>query len=136
MNLSKPFLRLSTILCSVVALGLISLAAGAPPEEIVSANFEEGLAAAIEHPAPIYSKAARQFKLQGRVEITAFVDKGGMVTETIVVVGNPLLAEMAKEAVGKWRFKPFTGDDGRPAKAMVHVRFDLKPPPRTAPDAK
>jgi TonB family protein len=111
-------------------------AAAPPPEELVSVSFDEGLAAAIEHPSPVYSTAAKQFKLGGRVEITAFVDHSGTVTDTVVVVGNLILAEMAKQAVAKWKFKPFVDDNGHPAKAMVHVRFDLRPPAKAPGGAR
>jgi len=106
--------------------------AAPPPVSVVSVSFEEGLAAATSHPDPVYSPTARQLKLRGRVEITAFVDTEGKVFDTVIVVGNPVLTALAVEAVKKWEFKPFVDDDGKPAKGMVHVRFDMAPPTAVA----
>jgi TonB family protein len=99
-------------------------------QEMVSISFEDGFKAAVKHPDPVYSPVARQMKIRGKVEITAFVDLEGRVTSTIVVVGNSILTQMAQEAVKKWEFTPFRDDAGKPATAMIHILFDLKPPPK------
>lgn len=116
----------------VLSLGCVfaveTAAMAAPPVSIVSVSFEEGLAAAKSHPDPVYSAIARQLKLRGRVEVTAFVDTEGKVFDTVIVVGNPVLTALAVEAIQKWEFKPFVDDDGKPAKGMVHIRFDMAPP--------
>jgi protein TonB len=87
-----------------------------------------GAQAAVFHPAPVYTKIALELKLQGRVGIGAYVAKDGSVYDTVISYGNPVLVQMAVDAVKQWRFKPFANDRGEPARAYVRLTFDLQPP--------
>ena len=119
----KKLSGLPLILLLCVAFG--ASAAAEPPIDI---DDQVGLAAAIFRPAPQYSGMALQLKLQGKVGLGVYVDKTGSVYDTIISFGNPLLVELAVDAVKRWKFKPFLNGDGQPAKAMLHVTFDLEPP--------
>jgi protein TonB len=120
-----------TIGCLILSifLGFVAGRAGAAE---VPLDIEDGagLAAAILHPAPVYTKMAAQLKLEGKVGIAAYVNEAGAVYDTIISYGNPILVQMAVSAVKEWKFKPFVNEHGKPAKAMVRLTFDLKPPAR------
>lgn len=56
--------------------------------------------------APAYPPLARNLHLQGAVRIEAVVRPNGSVKSTKVLGGNPVLADAAQQAVGKWKFEP------------------------------
>jgi TonB family protein len=76
---------------------------------------------------PAYSEAARQKHLEGIVRMRVTVATDGSVQAVEIVEGDPLLAELAKQAVLKWRYSPFM-NCGTPVemRSMEHVKF---PPP-------
>jgi protein TonB len=57
-----------------------------------------------------------------RVDIT--IDENGDVAEVQKTSGPPLLQGAAKDAIKKWRFKPFVRD-GQPVKAIGFVNFNF-----------
>ncbi len=89
---------------------------------------KEAMEATTEHPEPVYTAMAKQLKLQGVVAVSAFVDKDGTVSEVIVQLGNPVLAEMVTKAVKQWRFRPFRDEKGAVGFAKVYLQFDLRVP--------
>jgi TonB family protein len=60
----------------------------------------------LERVEPAYPEAARQQHIQGPVVLNVLVGTSGLVRETSVVTGDPLLAQAAIEAVRQWRFNP------------------------------
>ncbi|MGH9735216.1 MAG: TonB family protein [Candidatus Acidiferrales bacterium] len=79
-------------------------------------------------PQPQYTEAALKTKYQGTVELLAVIDAEGHPVHIQVVKGSGVAARLglyqkALEAVRKWRFRPATGPDGKPA--MVQQNIDI-----------
>ena len=60
----------------------------------------------LERVEPQYPEAARQQHIQGPVVLNVLVGPTGLVRETSVISGDPLLAQAATNAVRQWRFNP------------------------------
>ena len=65
-------------------------------------------AALIHRVEPIYPVTARNERLQGKVTLLATIATNGSVRQVAVQSGSPILAEAAKFAVLKWRYRPAT----------------------------
>jgi TonB family protein len=70
---------------------------------------------------PEYPALARRFNLQGSVRVQMFITPEGKVKEVKVLGGNPLLAQAAVDAAGKWIFEP------EPQPSSVIWKFDFTP---------
>ena len=98
---------------------------GAPPAEHVS-SVEQTMS--MQPPAGIpYPMLSEQSKVQGSVVVEVLVGADGVIQNTKVVSGPPILASAAREAVRQWHFKPFL-QDGKavPTKATVTVNLKIK----------
>jgi TonB family protein len=60
----------------------------------------------LERVEPQYPEAAREQHIQGPVVLNVLVGPTGLVRETSVISGDPLLAKAATDAVRQWRFNP------------------------------
>ena len=56
--------------------------------------------------APGYPMQARSERISGKVVLSATIGADGSVEDIAVVSGSPILAEAAKQAVQKWKYKP------------------------------
>jgi TonB family protein len=56
--------------------------------------------------APDYPDLAKKMHIHGIVRVEATVRANGSVKSTRVLGGNPVLADAALQAVGKWKFEP------------------------------
>ena len=74
--------------------------------------------------APIYPPAAKSMRASGIVKVEVTVDEAGDVTEVHKLTGPSLLQAAAKDAIRKWKFKPFVRD-GQPVKAVGFVSFNF-----------
>jgi len=81
--------------------------------------------AVIKKVEPEYPAMARQVRLSGRVQVDVLIDAAGNVEKVTVLQGNVLLSNSAANALKKWRFTPFTGTGGKPAKAVASLTFDF-----------
>lgn len=73
-------------------------------------------------PPPSYTKEARKVNYNGTVLLDVTVTAEGEVIEPKVIKGPGLgLNEKALEQVKKWKMKPATGQDGKPAKCRVQI---------------
>ncbi len=73
-------------------------------------------------PAAKFSKEAIKHKYEGTVTLKIVVDETGHAKDIAVTKGlNFGLTEQAIAAVRKWRFKPATGPDGKPAAVRINV---------------
>lgn len=82
----------------------------------------------MQPPAAIpYPMLTQQSKVQGSVVVEVLVGADGVIQNTKVVSGPPILASAAREAVRQWHFKPFL-QDGKavPTKATVTVNLKIK----------
>lgn len=79
---------------------------------------------AVQKTNPIYPPTARSMRQTGVVRLEILVDENGKVAEVQNTSGPSLLQSAAKDAVRKWKFKPFTRD-GQPVKATGYVSFNF-----------
>jgi TonB family protein len=91
-----------------------------------SGTLEVGslIAYATKQQAPIYPPAARSMRATGVVKVEVTVSETGDVTEVQKTSGPTLLQAAAKDAIRKWKFKPFVRD-GLPVKAIGYVNFNF-----------
>ena len=94
-------------------------------EDARKVNQSEAQEAATFKAPPDYPSMARQLKIEGTVEVEAFITEAGTVEKTNIVSGNPILTRSVVEALKKWKFKPFLSD-GRPIKAIAQLSFTFK----------
>ena len=79
---------------------------------------------AAKQAAPTYPPAARSMRATGVVKVEVTVDEDGNVTEVQKASGPVLLQTSAKDAIVKWKFRPFLVD-GQPVKATGFVNFNF-----------
>jgi TonB family protein len=82
------------------------------------------IAYATKQSSPVYPVAARNLRTTGTVTIEVTVDEEGNVADIQNATGPSLLQAAAKDAIRKWRFKPFVRD-GQPVKATGFVSFNF-----------
>jgi periplasmic protein TonB len=73
---------------------------------------------------PVYPAAARSMRASGTVKVEVTVDEAGEVAEVQKASGHSLLQGAARDAIRKWKFKPFVRD-GQPVKATGFVTFNF-----------
>ena len=73
---------------------------------------------------PTYPPAAKSVRASGVVKVEVTVDENGEVAEVGKASGHAMLQSAAKDAIRKWRFKPFTRD-GQPVRANGYVSFNF-----------
>ena len=73
---------------------------------------------------PSYPLAAKTMRTTGIVTVAVVVDEAGEVSEIQKTDGPAILQSAAKDAVKKWKFKPFVRD-GQPVKATGFVSFNF-----------
>lgn len=73
---------------------------------------------------PVYPAAARTMRASGTVKVEVMVDEAGDVSEVQKASGHSLLQGAARDAIRKWKFKPFVRD-GQPVKATGFVTFNF-----------
>jgi TonB family protein len=73
---------------------------------------------------PIYPPAAKAARSTGVVTVELTVDETGGVVDVQKATGPMMLQAAAKDAIRKWKFKPFLRD-GQPVKATGFVNFNF-----------
>jgi protein TonB len=73
---------------------------------------------------PTYPPAAKSVRASGVVKVEVTIDENGEVAQIGKASGHTMLQAAAKDAIRKWRFKPFTRD-GQPVKANGYVSFNF-----------
>lgn len=79
---------------------------------------------ATKQPQPVYPSAARSIRVTGVVRVDLTVDENGEVADVQKASGPALLQAAAKDAIRKWKFRPFVRD-GQPVKAVGFVSFNF-----------
>lgn len=79
---------------------------------------------AVQKQSPIYPPTARSMRQTGVVRLEVVVDEEGKVAKIQNLSGPSLLQTAAKDAVKKWKFKPFVRD-GQPVKATGYLSFNF-----------
>jgi len=100
-------------------------------EETSSANADNSplkigslLEYATKQAKPVYPPAARTIRQTGVVKVEVVIDETGEVAEVQKSSGPSMLQSAAKDAIRKWKFKPFMRD-GQPVKATGFVSFNF-----------
>lgn len=76
---------------------------------------------------PVYPPLARQARVEGTVQLQAFIGRDGRIRDLQVTSGHPLLIQAAVDAVRQWVYRPTTLN-GSPVEVLttVDVNFTLK----------
>lgn len=82
------------------------------------------IAYATKQQAPVYPPAARSMRTTGVVKVEVLVSESGEVAEVKTTTGPMMLQTAAKDAIRKWKFKPFVRD-GQPVRANGFVSFNF-----------
>jgi len=85
------------------------------------------MAKLIHQVTPVYPPLARQARIEGTVQLQAFIGRDGRIRDLRVTSGHPLLIPAAVEAVRQWVYRPTTLN-GSPVEVLttVDVNFTLK----------
>jgi protein TonB len=75
----------------------------------------------ISTPAPALPKLASEHGMYGAVTLEATIARDGNVRAVKVLGGNPLLAEAARQAVMRWRYRPATLN-GQPIESTREIK--------------
>lgn len=70
--------------------------------------------------SPTYPELARKMGLAGVVKLEVTVAPNGVVKDTKVIGGNPILVNAATDAVKKWRFEAANDESTQ----VVEFKFD------------
>lgn len=79
---------------------------------------------ATKQATPIYPVAAKNMRMTGLVKVEVMVNEAGEVAEVQNTSGPSMLQSAAKDAIRKWRFRPFLRD-GQPVKATGFINFNF-----------
>ncbi len=79
---------------------------------------------AVQRTNPVYPANARSMRQTGVVRVEVLIDENGQVAAVQNTSGPVLLQNAARDAVRKWRFKPFVRD-GQPVKATGFLSFNF-----------
>lgn len=79
---------------------------------------------ATKQTSPVYPPAAKTLRTKGVVRVDVTISETGDVAEVQKTSGPPMLHAAAKDAIKKWKFKPFVRD-GQPVKAIGYVSFNF-----------
>lgn len=96
----------------------------APPNDGSPLDVGSLIAYATKQTQPTYPPAAKTMRTTGVVKVEFTVDEKGEVAEVHKTSGPSMLQAAAKDAIRKWRFKPFTRD-GQPVRANGFVSFNF-----------
>jgi len=94
-------------------------------EAIKKVTRAEAMQAATSKVQPEYPPMAKQFKVEGVVELEAVVGENGKVEKVNILSGNALLTRPASDALKQWKFKPFTEAD-KPVKVLAPISFTFR----------
>jgi protein TonB len=78
-----------------------------PPTGPVRVSSGTIAGTAISKPDPIYPPIAKAAHVQGAVILHAIISKQGTIEQLTIVSGPPMLANAARDAVMRWRYRPY-----------------------------
>ena len=76
---------------------------------------------------PSYPQAAKQYRIEGAVSLSATIGADGRVKEAKVLNGPPMLREAAVSAVKQWKYAPSTVN-GRAVESSVEIVLQFRMP--------
>lgn len=77
---------------------------------------------ALAQSQPDYPELAKRLRLAGTVKVQVIIGADGIIKNTKVVGGNPVLVESALEALKKWRYSPSSNE------TTTILEFNFHPP--------
>jgi TonB family protein len=89
----------------------------------VAANAARGML--ISQALPVYPAAAKAARIQGVVNLEAWIDEQGRVTEVRVVDGPEPLRQAAVDAVRQWVYRPYLLN-GAPVSIVMEIPMNFK----------
>lgn len=100
--------------------------AAEPSAPVNSGPLEVGslIGYATRQAPPVYPSAAKVTRTTGVVKVELTVDEKGDVAVVQKASGPVMLQEAAKDAVRKWKFRPFVRD-GQPVQAIGFISFNF-----------
>ena len=108
-----------------LALALL-IAQGTQLRADMRITSDDALKAVVKKVDPEYPPIAKQMRVTGKVTVDVTVDVDGSVADVKVTSGNALLTPTVLNSVKKWKFTPFMGSNGEPAKVVAAIDFDFK----------
>jgi|HubBroStandDraft_1064217.scaffolds.fasta_scaffold19382_4 TonB family protein len=86
-----------------------------------------GVPMCIYCPPPSYPETARKAKFQGTVVLQVTVETNGRADNISVLRGSPFgFNEEAIKAVSLWKFRPASGEDGKPVSVLVPIEVTFR----------
>ena len=73
---------------------------------------------------PVYPAAAKSVRATGIVKVEVTINEAGEVAEVNKTSGPSMLQGAARDAIRKWRFRPFMRD-GQPVRANGFISFNF-----------
>jgi TonB family protein len=98
-------------------LVLATLSGSATPAGFAQDTMERKVRSKV---APVYPEIARKMGITGNVKLQLVVLPNGVVKETKVIGGHPILVNAAVDAVKKWRFEAASTE----STGTLEFRFD------------
>jgi TonB family protein len=99
-------------------------AAGTEPARSGPLDVGSLIGFATLQPPPVYPAIAKSQRASGVVKVEVTVNEKGEVAEIQKATGPIMLLAAAKDAIRRWRFRPFMRD-GQPVKAVGYVNFSF-----------
>ena len=137
---------ITKLLVAAAAVSALSVAACSKPAENTTTNVVENttvtevvpadanasgpieigslIGYATKQQAPVYPPAAKTTRTTGVVRVDIVVNEKGEVAEVQKASGPSMLQSAARDAIKRWKFRPFTRD-GQPVKANGYVSFNF-----------
>jgi periplasmic protein TonB len=91
----------------------------------VSQGVSQGLL--IKSVDPVYPPLARQMRIQGAVQLLAYIGKDGSITGVKLISGDSTLSHAAIDAVKQWKYKPYYLND-QPVEIQTQITVNFKLP--------
>jgi TonB family protein len=114
---------------AVIALALTVSAQNGP----IRVAADEAESHVIKNVEPVYPPSAEMGRIQGNVVLQVVIDERGNVSDVSLVRGHPLLADAAKQAVRRYRYRPFE-PNGAPEAVQTLVMVTFGNPAHNAED--
>jgi len=94
-----------------------------PSQPVATVSYQE--AKLVSRVEPVYSRFARDGRLQGAVSINVTIGTDGLPRVLTCITGSSALCQMAQDAIRKWRYQPAT-KNGQPVEAQTSVSFNFQ----------
>lgn len=98
-----------------------------PNAEVVRVSQGGAQPLLIKRVQPTYPRQAIQARREGSVQLQATISREGKVSSVKTLVGDPLLARAAVDAVRQWQYKPYFLN-GQPTEMETQVTVNFKLP--------